>query len=81
MKTIKTDVTESYLCAEEAIEDQGFKHVGFITINNRQKHLFEKDGKQYYFRNMDHFNTTIYSVDLGEVEDLDSDDDWFIDLF
>lgn len=71
---IKTDCTKNYMSGMEALEDFGFKKVGLIRITKNFKEitrdLVEKNGKLYYYVGMDHFNTTIYSVTLKEVEKL-----------
>lgn len=74
---IYTDNTKSYVSGIEAVEELGFKHIGTITITTKfrqeNRHLFEKDGVQYYWKSMDNFNLTIYSVVIEKVEELKGD--------
>lgn len=58
---VKTDQSKSYRSAHEALIDEGFKFDG-------KYNLYQKDGKYYQFKSMDHFNTTVYSIDLKSVK-------------
>lgn len=71
---INTDISKNYMNAIQALEDEGFQHIGVIKmkVNNKEtiKPLLKKAGIQYYYIGMDHFNTTIYSVKVGRVDRL-----------
>lgn len=73
--TVKTDCTKNYYSALEALEELGYKEIGTVTYACRKhdttKTLIEKDGKRFAFMGMDHFNSTIYKVFLGDIETLE----------
>ena len=62
------DVSKSYFSASEALKDNGFKRAGKgIMRSGKAVDLFEKDGKIYRYMGMEHFNSTIYQIDLKNV--------------
>lgn len=71
---IKTDCTKNYYSAMDALQEMEYKEIGTITYSCRKKDttrpLLEKDNKQYAYLGMDHFNTTINKVFLGDIETL-----------
>jgi len=69
--TVKPDQSESYFSAKSALEDNGFEFEADFygeknPVNRKTKkysvYLHKSSGNYYYFDNMDHFNTTIYSI-------------------
>lgn len=74
-KTIKTDVSKNYFNAGQALEDEGFKSVGYVAFavvgkGSKTREVFEKDGVKYYYVGMNNFNSTIYNIKLREVNEL-----------
>lgn len=63
---INLDLEKNFLCADDGLESQGFKHVGFIRQNCP---VFEKDGKKYFIKGCKSFfpETTIISLYLEEI--------------
>lgn len=62
------DVNKSYFTAAEALEDNGFKRAGKgIMRSGKTIDVFKKDGKLYRYMGMEHFNSTIYQIDLKNV--------------
>lgn len=70
---VNTDVTQSFFNATQALEDKGYKHIGEVWFNGVRRPAYEKNGNVYYFVNMDHHNTTIYSVTINNVNNLKSE--------
>ncbi|NUU75071.1 MULTISPECIES: hypothetical protein [Paenibacillus] len=72
--TIKTDDSKHYYFASQALADKGYKEIGKVKYNRKFRtistDLYEKDGKLYAFREMYHYNTTVYSIKLGLVHTL-----------
>lgn len=71
---INADITRSYLNEIEALHDMGFNHIGIVKYLRNFKEftaqVVEKNGKKYYVKGMEHFNTTIYNITLGLVDNL-----------
>lgn len=71
---IKTDCTKNYMSGIEALEDCGFKHIGYIEMLNSFKTvtraLLEKNGVHYYYKGMDHYNSTVYSATVEKVDNI-----------
>lgn len=59
---VKTDEAKSYLHPQDAIADQGYS-----VRETRDGLVAEKDGKKYSVESYDHYNTTVYSVNLKEI--------------
>jgi len=58
---IKTNQSKQYRSAHEALLDEGFEFDG--------KHqLYKKNGEWFEYQSMDHFNTTIYSIEMKKVK-------------
>lgn len=72
---LKTDCTKNYMTGIEALNDCGFKEIGTIEMINSFKTvtriLVEKDGIKYYYKGMNHYNTTVYSVFIEKIEEID----------
>ncbi|WP_425449506.1 hypothetical protein [Dethiothermospora halolimnae] len=75
-KTVTPDDTISYLNAREALEDLGYKYIGYeeVYVPTNEDwdvyecfEIYEKDNKQYVFAGMDNFNTTIYQIYLRQI--------------
>lgn len=66
---VTTDQTKSYRSASEALADQGFEFQGaFFRLSDQKEHnVFTKDGDSFAFNGMDHYNTTVYSVNLKKI--------------
>lgn len=71
--TIRTDVSKDYFEATEALEDKGYKVIGTVEFSGHTRTLLSKNGKEYYYAGMEHCNTTIYSVSIVNVDDIDPD--------
>lgn len=71
---IKTDCTKSYMSGIEALQDLGYNHIGIIEMNNSfkivRRQLLEKNGVRFYYKGMDHYNTTIYNVSIEKVSKI-----------
>jgi hypothetical protein len=71
---ILTDCTKTFLSSQDALEHKGYKKIGILHYLKQFKYkttdLYKKDNKLYYFKNMNHFNTTVYSVTVGKVSNL-----------
>lgn len=71
---IKPDQTKSYFSADQALSDSGFEYYGQgfgpeNAVGKRKKYeVFEKDNQHYAFQSMDHYNTTIFSITLKEID-------------
>lgn len=62
------DVSKSYFSASEALKDNGFEPVGKgVMRSGKTVDVFKKDGKLYRYMGMEHFNSTIYQIDLKNV--------------
>lgn len=70
---VKTDVTQNYFNATEALEDKWYTHIGEVWFNGTRRPAYEKNGNVYYFVSMDHFNSTVYSVTINNVKNLKSE--------
>ena len=81
---IKPDQSKSYQSFAEALEDNGFVNVGratqFTENDVNLKEVFEKENELYYISGHDHFNTTIYSVELKELDELSDHGNYEYDL-
>lgn len=69
--TVETNPAEDYFYASAALEDVGYMEVGVAYTTEGEQEIYRKDGKEYYFVGMNHFNTTIYEIYLEPLEELD----------
>jgi hypothetical protein len=73
MKIVTPDHTKSYHTAGQALIDLGYEYEGeyigpINPIQGQKKYsVFSKDGKNYAFHSMHHYNTLIYSIKLKKV--------------
>jgi hypothetical protein len=73
MRTVTPDQSKNYHTAGQALIDLGFEYEGeFIGpinhVNGQKKYsVFSKDGKDYAFYSMHHYNSLIYSIKLKKV--------------
>ena len=64
-------INDDFLSAEDALIAQGFEKISPCEYD--PKHFFTKDGKDYKFISMNHFNTYIYKIELEELDQEDYD--------
>ena len=74
---IKLNPENDFLCADDALEEQGFKQVGFLENTKIRKLIgavFEKDGKKYGITYVEHSSilNAITRIDLEEINTLKS---------
>ena len=75
---IKPDQSKSYMSAHRAILDAGFEEEGefsppvnpIIKRPSKRIMIYRKNGNFYRFKKMDHFNTTIYEIEMVKVNNL-----------
>lgn len=68
--TVETNQAENYFYASEALEDEGYKEVGIAYTTDGDFEIYRKDGEEFYFVGMTHFNSTISEVYLEPLEKL-----------
>lgn len=74
MLLIRPNQGKSYYTFGEALVDEGFKRIGSVRYSLNFKPVirgvYERYGKMYYILNYDHFNTTVYELELRNIDEL-----------
>lgn len=74
---IKLNLENDFLCADDALEDQGFRQIGFLENTKIRKIIgavFEKDGKKYGITRVEYstYLNAIISIKIEEINTLKS---------